>query len=429
MNERFQIDDLISQGPDGVFFRATDGETGQKVVLRRYFPFGRGGGGLDAEAGKAFKDSIDGFSSIKSEALCRIVGGGCDDVDGIPFIATEWIDGETIEFLKARSMLGVTDIVLILTSVMNLSLWLSQSFGREALWIDLDLAAMWRKNSEKPHDYVFCVSIPHWLGLSNKSDEMSELAGLASQLVLGVPQTAGNPKHAALLRWIEWLRAEPKSTPLKKARDKLVTELQSIRSAPMRKSPLPRVIDGSRIRQKAGSPVSAISLFCIFLGIGTIGLATYAYQTKWHRSVAKKSSVASKNTKGNLKKKMSKKPSSGNVAAAVNPTKGSVISSGSHLRLAENINRKVVIEGNAERVDWSKSGKTYYLVFLEGEKSKPSRVGIRLSERSPDQMKSDLQSFVGKKIRASGEVKKEMQGNLSSMAVMINDVSAIQIID
>jgi hypothetical protein len=44
-------------------------------------------------------------------------------------------------------------------------------------------------------------------------------------------------------------------------------------------------------------------------------------------------------------------------------------------------------------------------------------------------MKSDLQSFVGKKIRASGEVKKEMQGNLSSMAVMINDVSAIQIID
>jgi hypothetical protein len=44
-------------------------------------------------------------------------------------------------------------------------------------------------------------------------------------------------------------------------------------------------------------------------------------------------------------------------------------------------------------------------------------------------MKSELAAFVGKKIRASGEVKKEMQGNLSSPAVMINDVSAIQIID
>jgi hypothetical protein len=66
---------------------------------------------------------------------------------------------------------------------------------------------------------------------------------------------------------------------------------------------------------------------------------------------------------------------------------------------------------------------------LGGDEPDSSRVGIRVGKQSPDEIKSKLAAFVGKTIRASGEVKKEMQGNLSSAAVMINDVSAIQTID
>jgi hypothetical protein len=95
----------------------------------------------------------------------------------------------------------------------------------------------------------------------------------------------------------------------------------------------------------------------------------------------------------------------------------------------EQVRRQVTVEGPAGRVDQSKSGKTFYLVFHGGEKPESSRVGIRLGKGSVDKMKSELSAFIGKRIRASGEVKKEMQGNLSSPAVMINDVSAIRIID
>jgi hypothetical protein len=171
----------------------------------------------------------------------------------------------------------------------------------------------------------------------------------------------------------------------------------------------------------------------LFLAFGTAVFGAYAHQTKQSRSNARNPKTHLKADKSSAKKPIAKKktpqPRSDATASASDVTVPEVISWENHPKLLENVRRKVTVEGPAAKVDQSKSGKTLYLVFLGGDKSDSSRVGIRVGKDSPEKIKSELAVFVGKTIRASGEVKKEMQGNLSSPAIMVNDVSAIQTID
>jgi hypothetical protein len=433
MKERYLIEDMMSQGHNGVVFRATDVETGKTVALRRYFPFGRGYGGLDAEGRKAYEDSLGDLCSVRHESLAAVVGGGCDDVDGFPFIATEWIDAETLEVLHARATLGVDDVLKLLGATIDASLWLSQTFGREALWVETELATMLRRNSDKAHDYVFCISPFKWLGISKPEGDLKSLSGLASQLLHGVPHANGDAKFSGLVHWIEWLRVAPKSTTLTQARSKLSLLLQSSTHAPVRKSTPPQPKGKQPAPRKAKRPVRAMLWVNLFLALGTIAFGGYAYQVKQSREDAKKPKAYLKADKSGSKKFTAKKkkpePRTEIVAGAFDAPATEVIPWDNHPRLMEHVRRKVTVEGPAGRIDQSKSGKTLYLIFFGGDKPESSRVGIRLGKGSPDATKSELAAFVGKKIRASGEVKKEMQGNLSSPAVMVNDVSAIQIID
>lgn len=433
MNDRFQIDDLMSQGAEGIVFRATDKDTGATVALRRYFPFGKGCGGLDEDARAAYSQSLLGLSSLKHQSLRQVLGGGCDEVDHLPYIVTEWVDGDTAEALASRSMLDLDDVENLLKSALNASLWLSQIFQKESLWIETDLSTVIRRGCGKQGDFTFWISPIKWLGISGPDHDLKLLAGFATQLMQGVPMTMGNAKHTRLVRWIEWLGAAPISATLSQARERLTHHLQSPSNAPLRKLVTPPKQEKPTAKKKPRRRPGAILYANLFLLLVAIGLGYYSHQVKQTRPDAKKSLAHHKNhrapEKKTAKKHENSPPKDTMMAAGKETVSGELIAWDNYSKLMENNRRKVVVEGPAGRVDQSKSGKTFYLVFFGGDKPESSRIGIRLGKGTPDQMKSELGAFVGKKIRASGEVKKEMQGNLSSPAVMVNDVSAIQIID
>ncbi|MCU0753383.1 MAG: hypothetical protein MUC40_10260, partial [Akkermansiaceae bacterium] len=58
MHNRFQIEDLILQDATGVVFRAIDTQTGLPVAVRRFFPFGAEGGGLQPDEITAYHIAI-----------------------------------------------------------------------------------------------------------------------------------------------------------------------------------------------------------------------------------------------------------------------------------------------------------------------------------------------------------------------------------
>jgi hypothetical protein len=49
VTQRYEIEEMMSQDAHGVAFRARDREEKRDVVLRRFFPNGRDGGGLQPE--------------------------------------------------------------------------------------------------------------------------------------------------------------------------------------------------------------------------------------------------------------------------------------------------------------------------------------------------------------------------------------------
>lgn len=432
MNDRFQIDDLMSQGPEGIVFRATDRETGAAVALRRYFPFGKGCGGLDEDARTAYAQSLEGLSSLKHPSLRQVLGGGCDEIDHIPYIVTEWVDGEAVEMLVSHAMLGLDDVTNLLKSALDTSLWLSEIFQKESLWVETELSTVIRINSKKSGDFNFWISPIKWLGVTGPDHDMKQLAGFATQLLHGVPMTMGNAQQSGIVRWIEWLRAAPKTATLTQAREKLTHHLQSTGGAPLRKLITPPKQEKPAAHKKPPHRPGAIFCLNFSLVMLVIGLGYYSHQVKQARADGRKPAAHHKANRQPAKKtaKKNEKSSRAEIVSGSNEVApGELIAWDNHSRLLANNRRKITVEGPAGRIDQSKSGKTLYLVFFGGDKPESSRVGIRLGNGSPDQIKSELSAFVGKKIRASGEVKKEMQGNLSSPAVMVNDVSAIQIID
>ena len=78
-------------------FRALDTETGKTVAVRRFFPFGALGVGLKDDEKTAYNIALGRLTGLNHPALRSVICGGCDPVDGIPFIATEWIEGHVLE--------------------------------------------------------------------------------------------------------------------------------------------------------------------------------------------------------------------------------------------------------------------------------------------------------------------------------------------
>ena len=135
VTRRYEIQDILSQDANGVIFRAVDRESGRDVVLRRFFPRGRDQGGLDAGEQESFRVTVGKLKEVDHKCLRRVLDGGCDPVDGMPFLVTEWIEGTSVadflggKALEPASVKGLIDVAL------ETSVELSQVLGKEDLWV------------------------------------------------------------------------------------------------------------------------------------------------------------------------------------------------------------------------------------------------------------------------------------------------------
>ena len=102
LSRRFEIQDIVAQDSFGVTFRALDTRTGEPVALRRFFPFGADGGGLFDEERSDYAAAVARLVSLQHPGLRGVLTGGCDPVDGMPFVATEWIDGDSVAAMLQR---------------------------------------------------------------------------------------------------------------------------------------------------------------------------------------------------------------------------------------------------------------------------------------------------------------------------------------
>ena len=179
MSQRFQIEDLVAQDEHGVVFRAQDSETGREVAVRRIFPYGPDGGGLKEDQQAAYEAGIQKFGSIQHAGLRKVISGGCDPVDGMPFLATEWLEGPTLAKAMESGPIPAASVIALMQRALDLCTTLSIAFNEEeTVWLETSPSAIIVGEDDPERGFTFWVAPLKWLNEAGGKRGLAPLAKL-----------------------------------------------------------------------------------------------------------------------------------------------------------------------------------------------------------------------------------------------------------
>ncbi|HEU4539425.1 MAG TPA: serine/threonine-protein kinase, partial [Polyangiaceae bacterium] len=108
--ERFVIERLVAQGGMGVVYAARDRQSGEPVALKVMQTLGSAGLSLDR-----FEAEAQLLARLRHPAIVRYVAHGVSA--GAPYLAMEWLGGETLEGRLRRGPLPLGDALAVATRV------------------------------------------------------------------------------------------------------------------------------------------------------------------------------------------------------------------------------------------------------------------------------------------------------------------------
>lgn len=223
MNTRYHIEELVSQDARGVVFQGVDTITGVVVAMRRFISAAIDGGEVRNGKGRAYEDAIEVLKKVSHPSLRRVLAGGCDPVDGMPYLVTRWIDGISLgEVVAIEGPLDPDVVVLLLAQLLNANMTLSKSLGSDGLWAETSLDSV--VIQPQPDDgematAIFWVSPWRWLDEGASKGGAMELADFAEAMLGGPRHVATHHADTALAVWIQDLR------------NKKLTDLRAIQEA------------------------------------------------------------------------------------------------------------------------------------------------------------------------------------------------------
>ena len=229
MAGRYEILDILAQDASGVVFHAEERDTGRSVVLRRFFPYGPEGGGLQEAERAAYMAALDRVKELRYPTLRTIIDGGCDPVDGMPFLVTEWVEGQRLsELLKTRPLSPGSTKALI-SHAIEASKELTRAFGEEALWVEAAPESVVLPADGEVVTFWICPM--KWLAIPQKRGGLLPLADLAAKAL----HWRGKPVAGAgegLGTWAKAVRANPNRWSLDEALQALHEPLSIVDTGP-----------------------------------------------------------------------------------------------------------------------------------------------------------------------------------------------------
>ncbi len=225
MIQRFQIEDLVTQDSSGVVFRALDTETNNAVAVRRFFPFGADGGGLHEDEQTAYHIAVERLASIRHPALRAVICGGCDPVDGMPYLATEWIEGPRLESIIGRGPLDPVAIANLLTQALEVCELLSEVLAEEAVWVETSLQSIVVGAEGTGRGVTFRIAPLKWLGKNDGQRGLESLITLTEEIMGWMGKSVSDQAGHGLGGWLKWLRGNARTTTLHEAREMLAAAI------------------------------------------------------------------------------------------------------------------------------------------------------------------------------------------------------------
>lgn len=279
MTRRYEIQDIVSQDGHGVIFQALDRETGEEVVLRRFFPFGPDGGGLQGEERDAYGLALDRLKQVRHPTLRTILDGGCDPVDGIPYLVTESLEGETLEDLFQTKSLSAGSAKALLDHALEASQMLAQALGEEAIWVETEPATVILSQGTEGRGLTFWISPIRWLGSQGDRRSLAPLVALGEAALHWQGRVISPQAGEGLGAWFQAVKDSPERWTLEEARATLHAsgrlandEPQTIVNPPMQGTPtvaMPAPAPRVKLKQKSsmGPLITVVLLTAAVAGI------------------------------------------------------------------------------------------------------------------------------------------------------------------
>lgn len=490
MIRRFQIEDLIVQDSSGVVFRANDAETGKTVALRRFFPFGVDGGGLHADEQTAYNIALQRLAGLSHPSLRSVVCGGCDPVDGMPFIATEWIEGESLSLLIAETPLSTDSAVHLITQALEVSELLSHVLAEEAVWVETELSTIVVGTEESGRGFTFWISPLKWLGGKGEHRGLESIISLTEEIMGWKGRVVNDQAGRGLGGWLNWLRSAATTTSLMEARESLAASVGQEPPAPVSNLVVQATLPTRKVRIKQTSSKAPI-FAALALVIAVAGLGAWILKRKEAietgellpapppteapvvRHVEKKTqpAPASRKASANSPKPTESTPEpepapvadaapvdsqeddlarANRLAAelsaqaaneeqkvvanlteqqAVLEKQGGIYSPQLGALLLQQKGKEAKVEGVFEKIDFSGTRKTMYLLFTGDTGRSSARGSIVLTKAPADLKEEALKPLLGKKIRITGKVEEQKIEMESRPLIEIKDRASIQVIE
>lgn len=439
MIERFQIEDLVVQDSNGVLFRALDLESGKVVALRRLLPCGPDGRGLNAEEQVDYQITVEKLSAIAHPALRSVVCGGCDPIDGMPFIATEWVEGTRLEAFLERGPLGNVEAADLLTKLLEVCELLSQVLGEEGIWVETDPMAIVVGAEGTGRGVTFWISPLKWLGKDARMRGLESVVMLTEEIKGWRGRSFGSSATGPLGEWLKWLRGHARATTLHEARQRLAAAIGN--EPPVPTKSLVRHATAAGKKTKTGMGL-ALAGCLVLTALGGWALMRKSAADKRDRGLPAPeiletgmvppsgreglpepaddsgrmtisapgevphsnrgfSGLAGATPRENNQESAAKSAmQSGDIAGL-----GEVYRPQDRELIAAQKGRAIVVEGVLEKI--SRSSKTLYLLFSTDAGRSDTRGAINIGSASADLTEEALAPLVGKKIRLHGQVKIE----------------------
>lgn len=436
MIQRFKIEDLILQDTSGVVFRALDTESGKTVAVRRFFPFGANGGGLNADEQTAYTIAVSRLAGLNHPALRSVICGGCDPVDGMPFIATEWIEGKPLLPLIEQGPLSPEVATTLITQALEVCELLSIVLAEEAVWVETDLQTIIVGDATSGRSFTFWISPLKWLGGREESRGLESIVTLTEVVMGWTGQIVNDHAGRGLGGWLKWLRVNAATTTLQEARESLAASVGA--EPPMRADNLVTKASKPLAKRASSTPSRWIA---ILLGLLAVGLAMGWYMKRnppaesaiavpvnKHVEPAENASQRAAKLRAMTVKADQRKDSILAKQEAAAKRRGGAILWDDHELLVENKGNPVIVEGTVRDIYRRGQGKTIYLLFSEIENRDAARAGIRIGDTSPESIIEKLELFRGKKVRVPGTVNLREISGLNRPDIMIDDISAVEVV-
>lgn len=437
MIRRFQIEDLVSQDASGVIFRALDTENNRAVAVRRFFPFGADGGGLLDDEQTAYNIALARLTGLHHPALRSVICGGCDPVDGIPFISTEWIDGVLLHSILKQGPLAAEVAVELLTQALEVCELLSHVLAEEAVWVETDLETIVFGSEESGRGFTFWISPLKWLGGNDQARGLESIIALTEEIMGWKGRLVNNQAGRGLGGWLKWLREAAPTTTLREVRENLAAAVG------VNPPPATRRLVAAAIRPRAGQikPPSSKTSLLLILGLGLVGIGSGGWLLTRNRpdpeippiQFSSAHSASLETAPPSEPPPLPDYPASGGPgdiaslnerAAALTAEaakadrmreatlaaqqadlekQGGVFSTAQRELLATQKGQVVTLEGRVEKIH--DTGKTLYLLFSAKPDENEPRGAIVLKNAPAGLSKESLEPLIGKKVRFSGKVK------------------------